>query len=60
MAKTFTKDIGLLNYRRKLTEAQVRDIRSSDKTQAELANLYGISQGLVSMIKNRTRYTWVK
>ncbi len=46
------------HYAAKLNNKIVRDIRSSTLKQAELSAKYGISQGAVSMIRNRK--TWVR
>jgi hypothetical protein len=40
----------------KLTEADVRDIRTSSETQVELARRYGVSQGTISNVI--LRKTW--
>lgn len=41
---------------RKLTADQVREIRSSTKTQWELASMYGISRASVGRVKRRELY----
>lgn len=47
---------GVKHYQTKLTEQDVRDIRASRLTLAELAPLYGIAPQTISEIKNRK--TW--
>lgn len=44
-----------------LTEQQVRDIRrmQTEKSQSQLAKMFGISQPLVSAIVNRKRWQWL-
>jgi hypothetical protein len=44
---------GIKNGRSKLTEQQVLDIRTSDKTGAELARIHGVSKTVACHIKNR-------
>lgn len=43
------------NPMRKLTDEQIADIRSSDASQRELAERFGISQGMVSMVRSGKR-----
>jgi hypothetical protein len=43
----------------KFTDDQVRYVRSSPKTQWELANEFGVWQGTISCIKRRTRWAHV-
>jgi hypothetical protein len=43
---------GIQHGKSKLTEAQVLEIRASDKTQQELANIYNLDQSTISYIKN--------
>ena len=56
----FEKDIGLLNFPRKLSESQVRHIRSKELKQKEYAEMYGLHQTTVSKIQLGLRYGWVK
>lgn len=42
---------GLKHWNGKLSEKQVAEIRNSDKTQRELAEIYGISHGYAGSIK---------
>lgn len=44
----------------KLTDAAVREIRASPLTQCELAEKFGVRQGLISGIKRRERWTHVQ
>ena len=43
----------------KLTEKQVKQIRSSDLRQAELAQLYGVSQSLISAVQTGKAWSHV-
>jgi hypothetical protein len=47
---------GILNGQSKLTEAQVLEIRASDKTQRALAKIYNVSHRLIWNIKNNTAW----
>lgn len=41
---------------RKLADEQVREIRSSDKTDRELASIYGMSSCSINKVRNRLTY----
>jgi DNA-binding transcriptional regulator YiaG len=47
---------GEANEQVKLTEAAIHDIRSKRAPQRELANLYGVSQSLISRIQTGRRW----
>jgi hypothetical protein len=44
----------------KLTEQQVKDILASSDNNLSLSILYGVSDGLISMIRNRKRWKHIK
>lgn len=44
----------------KLTESQVKDIRNSKLTLRELSEIYGVSKGQLSRIRNGSRWEHVK
>ena len=46
--------------RSKLTEAQVREIRASDKMQKDLVSEYGVSDGMISRIISGKKWKHVK
>lgn len=48
---------GMLNGRAKLTEADVKAIRSSRSTYRKLAAQYGVSFGLIGHVKRRRNWT---
>jgi hypothetical protein len=50
------KATGAANSRSKITEAIAAEIRASDKTQKELAALYGVSRSAICHLKNNR--TW--
>ena len=43
-------------YLRKLTDDQVREIRSSNQTAYRLGKIYGVNKGIIRFIKNGTTY----
>jgi len=45
------------HYNAKLTEQAVNDIRSSTECQRVLAKRYGVSQPLISLVRNNSRWT---
>lgn len=45
---------------RKLTDNQVREIRSSTISRTELARKYGVSISLIFKVRNNEAYKWVK
>lgn len=47
---------GMRHYRAKLTNEQVRDIRTSQKSDADLARKFKVSRQLIGMIKRRIRW----
>lgn len=51
-----TKNKGEKKFGAKLTEAKVKEIRSSDKSSRKLARQYGISQVVIVRVRNRK--TW--
>jgi hypothetical protein len=59
MIRDGTSNRGSKNPNTKLTEAQVREIRNSDKTQWELAQIYNVKQSAISNIKNRKTWYWL-
>lgn len=46
-----TKNAGTRNFKSKLTEDDVRDIRSNRLTQKQNAEKYSVSQSLVSRVR---------
>ena len=38
--------------KKKLTDIQIQEIQSSEKTNAELGKLYGVSASTISSVKN--------
>jgi hypothetical protein len=44
-------------YKRKLTDEQVRDIRTSSLSGSKLGKIYGLGQSSIWMIKNRRTYS---
>jgi predicted transcriptional regulator len=46
-----TKNVGTRNFKSKLTEDDVRDIRANNLTQKQNAEKYRVSQSLVSRIR---------
>lgn len=44
----------------KLTEAQVLEIRASQKPQSQLAAEYGVAQSNISQIKSRKNWAWLE
>lgn len=45
---------------RKLTDAQVKEIRASNKTLRELAQTYGVGENCLSQLRRGLTYAWVK
>lgn len=58
--RVWKKPVSLHRYKRKLNEAQVRDIRKCEKTQVEYGKEYGISHAQVSRIQDGLAYKWVE
>lgn len=56
MVKKVRQAAGMKNRHAKLTDDQVREIRAASGTTLEIAQAFGVSQPLVSMI--RTRRIW--
>jgi DNA-binding CsgD family transcriptional regulator len=51
---------GKKNPKCKLTEAQVLEIRASDKSQNELAQIYNVARTTVSQIKTGISWSWLQ
>jgi hypothetical protein len=51
---------GSKHYRVKINAKEVREIRASDKTFAELSKIYGISRGGIHNIKTGRSWAWLK
>jgi hypothetical protein len=54
-----TEPRGEKNGKTKLTESQVREIRKSDKSGVELAEIYNTDTATISLIKNYKRWSWL-
>lgn len=48
---------GVRHHKSKLTDDDVRTIRTDSRMQIELAEVYGVTQGLIGMIKRREIWT---
>ncbi|SJM49640.1 hypothetical protein FM111_01945 [Brevundimonas diminuta 3F5N] len=48
---------GVRHHKAKLTDEDVRAIRADARMQIELADIYGVTQGLIGMIKRREVWT---
>ena len=44
----------------KLDASRVAEIRSSGMSQTALASVYGVDQSMISLIRRRKRWSWVK
>lgn len=55
-----THNRGDHHYGAKLTDEQVREIRSSDEQGIELATRFHVSQGHISYIRSGVKWGWVK
>lgn len=55
-----TKTSGVNNYRSKLTEEDVLNIRNSNLKQKELQEIYNVAQGVISRIKLNKTYKNVR
>ena len=60
LSKGRDKMVGSRNNKAKLTEDQVADIRKSDKSKYELADIYSVSVSTIKRIKNNTLWRHVK
>lgn len=59
MTKKNRQTLGGRNPMSKLTNKVVAEIKSSNKKQAELAKIYGVTQPTISMIRNNVRWKHV-
>ena len=59
MIRDGTSNRGIKHPMCKLTEAQVREIRNSDKTGVELAEIYNVTIQTIYNIKNRKSWSWL-
>ena len=55
-----TSNRGSRNRQTKLTEAHVLEIRSSARSYRELAEEFGVSESLISLIKLRKTWVWLE
>ncbi len=51
---------GIKHHNAKLTEIQVREIRQSDKSQADLAKEFGVTYHSISKIINKKNWAWLE